>query len=105
MASLHKHTSVTTDLENEQRAREMLESELHLTLAAMRKAEEAHAEELVKLQAQNAKSVQEARAMMEKLQTIQQTEDALRDFYVQLKDRCAPLRAPATLLSGQALLG
>ena len=75
-------------LEDAHRTNHMLESELRLTLAAMKKAEESHASEVAKLEALSSQAVQDARAMLDKLQALQNTEDAVREFYVQLKERC-----------------
>jgi len=70
-----------------QRGTAVLESELQLALLALKRAERLHAQELSRAEASSNKAMQDATAMIEKLHAIQSTEDAVREFYVQLKCR------------------
>jgi hypothetical protein len=86
-----KDTQIATlsaQLGEQRRKHKMLESELQLTLASMRNAEEAHTAELIKSEGNSLKTSQETRALMGRLQGIHDIEDALRTLYVQLRDRC-----------------
>lgn len=74
-------------LDAEARRNNMLESELSLALAAAHRAEEAHSNELAKVESDVTRVMAERRTLLEKLQQIEVVEDAVRELYVQMKDR------------------
>eukprot|EP00803_Ostreobium_quekettii_P008233 evm.model.scf_638.7 EVM.evm.TU.scf_638.7 scf_638:59957-61199(-) len=76
-------------LEAETRRANMLEGELSLALAASSRAEQAHQAEVVGMEADVMKAAAERQSLLEKLQEIETVEDAIRDIYVQMKDRIA----------------
>lgn len=80
--------TLSAELDEQRRKYKMLESELQLTLASMRIAEEAHTAELIKSEGNSLKTSQETMALMGRLQGIHDIEDAVRTLYVQLRDRC-----------------
>eukprot|EP00798_Chlamydomonas_sp_ICE-L_P022127 gene22127-29188_t len=82
------------DFEMEQRKVLMVESELRLSVGAMRKAEEAHGEEMDNVQGDIKQVMAERRTLVEKLNTIETVEDAVRELYVQMKDRIAQEGTP-----------
>lgn len=78
---------VQSQLEVEQRRSAMLESELSLALAAASRAEAAHGSELAKVEGDVARVLSERRGLLEKLQSIEVVEDAVREMVVQMKVR------------------
>ncbi|KAG2501510.1 hypothetical protein HYH03_000017 [Edaphochlamys debaryana] len=86
---------LTVQLESEQRRAAMLESELSLALAAMSRAEAAHAEELAKVEGDVARVLAERRGLLEKLQGIEVVEDAVREMVVQMKNRVGDDELPS----------
>ncbi len=63
----------------------MLESELSLALAASSRAEAAHGSELAKVEGDVARVLAERRGLLDKLQSIEVVEDAVREMVVQMK--------------------
>ncbi|GMH42998.1 hypothetical protein BSKO_10920 [Bryopsis sp. KO-2023] len=76
-------------LEAEKRRSSVLESELSISLATSQRAEGAHQEEVANMEADVMQVTAERRSLIEKLQQIEVVEDAIRDLYVQMKDRIA----------------
>jgi DNA repair exonuclease SbcCD ATPase subunit len=64
-----------------------LETELRLATELMSSREGIHAEELRKVEQDNAKTILERRAAQHKLQSVHTVEDAVRDLYLSMKDR------------------
>jgi hypothetical protein len=62
-----------------------MDSEMRLLLAAKRRAEEAHAQELAGAEAVGVAAVAQRRELVEKLQRIGVVEGALRELYVVVK--------------------
>jgi hypothetical protein len=87
-AAEKRAAEAAADCDDERRQRMMVEGELQLALAASRKAEEAHAVEIARMEEKWAKASRDARALMDKVQTVQSIEDAIREVYVQMKGRC-----------------
>jgi hypothetical protein len=90
----------------------MLQSELKITVAAAQQAEAAHVEELGKVEADVIRALAERRSLMQKLTTIEVVEDAVRELYLQMKDRTADqgrptpeqLQAEKAALKGENIL-
>jgi hypothetical protein len=87
LAAKQRALALASELNDERRQRHMLESELQLALAASRKAEEAHAVEIARVEDKWVKASRDAHALIEKVQTVHEIEDAIREVYVQMKGR------------------
>lgn len=81
-------------LNSELRKVNMLESELQLSTAALSARELQHLDELHKAESDNRKNISERRTLVQKLQSIDMIEDAIRELYLQMKDRTATSGAP-----------
>ncbi|KAG1672789.1 hypothetical protein FOA52_002777 [Chlamydomonas sp. UWO 241] len=99
-------------LDSETRRTGMTLSELRLTVAAAQQAEKAHQAEMGKVEGDVKRVLAERRALLQKLATIESVEDAVRELYLQMKDRMADegcptpeqLQADKKALAGENIL-
>ncbi|GAX81896.1 hypothetical protein CEUSTIGMA_g9324.t1 [Chlamydomonas eustigma] len=85
----HEINSLKRQLNGETRRIGMLESEIKLCVAAAQKAEAAHAEELARAESDVKRVLAERRTLVQRFQLIEVVEDAVRELYMQMKDRTA----------------
>lgn len=75
------------ELQQSQIKIQQLESELRLATDLLRSREAIHADELRKVEIDNAKTIAERRLAVNKLQSVETVEDAVRDLYLSMSDR------------------
>jgi len=88
-----------------------VESELKLAVQHLRRSEEEHHTEIMRLESEVTRGVQERHKLMEKLEQNSVVDDAVRDLYLHMKDRTSEgeltqeqLENERDLLKGQNVL-
>jgi chromosome segregation ATPase len=85
----HERTKreMSAKLASLQKRFDSVESELQLAVQHLRRSEEEHHSEIMRLESEVTRGVQERHKLMEKLEQNAVVEDAVRDLYLHMKDR------------------
>lgn len=75
-----------------------VESELQLAVQHLRRSEEEHHKEIMRLESEVTRGVQERHKLMEKLEQNSVVEDAVRDLYLHMKVRALRVTHPGRVV-------